>query len=131
MSVTDLSTEAFDSEVLGSERPVVVDFYADWCGPCHHLSPIIEELSRKWSGRVRFAKVNIDREPELANTYGVRSIPTLIVFEGGRAKARSIGAKPPAALERDLGLDGQAGQGHGVQPSRVHRGALRRWWGRQ
>lgn len=131
MPVTKLSAEAFESYVLGSDQPVVMDFYADWCGPCHRLSPIIEDLSRKWAGRVRFAKVNIDHETRLANAYGVRSIPTVILFEGGKAKARSTGAKPPATLERDLGLDEHADQGQGVKLGRVRRGAIRRWWGRQ
>lgn len=130
MPVTRVSTELFETDVLGSEQPVVVDFYADWCGPCHHLSPIIEDLSRKWEGRVRFAKVNIDDEPALAATFGVRSIPTLILFEGGAARTRSIGAKPAAALERDLGLDGQAGLADTGQAG-VGRGVIRRWWSRQ
>lgn len=111
MAIARLETISFTSDVLHSDLPVVVDFYADWCGPCHHLAPIIDALSAEWEGRVRFAKVNIDHDPTLAGVYGVKSIPTLVLFEEGHPTMRSVGAKPASAIERDLGLHRYADEG--------------------
>ncbi len=110
VTITRLETTSFTSDVLHSDLPVVVDFYADWCGPCHQLAPIVDVLSAEWEGRVRFAKVNVDDDPTLAGAYGVRSIPTLVLFEEGRPTMRSVGAKPASAIERDLGLHRFAGE---------------------
>lgn len=103
--VNHLTAEDFRRVVLESDRPVVVDFYADWCLPCRQLGPEMEALSEKWEGRVRFAKLDVDRSPELAEEYGVLSIPTVLLFEEGKVKARTMGAKPGSAVEVELGLE--------------------------
>lgn len=97
-------TEAtFDTEVLGSEQPIIVDFWADWCGPCHAVAPVLDEIVAEHEG-IRLAKVNIDEEPALASRFGILSIPAMVLFEGGEPKAAALGAQPKKALERALGL---------------------------
>ena len=98
-AVTDAT---FDQEVLASDKPVIVDFWAEWCGPCHAVAPILDQISEE--RQLRLVKVNIDEEQELARRYGVMSIPTMILFEGGEAKAAAIGAQPKGMLEKSLGL---------------------------
>jgi thioredoxin 1 len=98
-------TEAtFEAEVLASERPVIVDFWAEWCGPCHAVSPVLERIAEERAAELRLVKVNIDEEPALAQRYGVMSIPTIVLFEGGEPKAAAIGAQHKQMLERSLGL---------------------------
>jgi thioredoxin 1 len=94
----------FEAEVLASERPVMVDFWAEWCGPCHAVSPVLERIAEERAAELRLVKVNIDEEPALAQRYGVMSIPTILLFEGGEPKAAAIGAQPKQMLERSLGL---------------------------
>ena len=97
-------TEAtFDTEVLGSEQPIIVDFWADWCGPCHAVAPALDEIVAEHDG-MRLAKVNIDEEPGLAQRFGIMSIPAIVLFEGGEPKAAALGAQPKKALEKALGL---------------------------
>ena len=79
-----LSTENFEKEVLKSEKPVLVDFYADWCGPCNAMAPVIEELAKELEGKVKVGKINVDENPDIAVEYNVMSIPTLIVFKNGK-----------------------------------------------
>ena len=98
-----ITTDTFDTEVLGSESPVLVDFWADWCGPCHAVAPVLDQIVEERPD-LRLAKVNIDEEPELARRYGVMSIPTMILFEGGEPKAAAMGAQPKSMLEKNLGL---------------------------
>jgi thioredoxin 1 len=101
--MADTITEStFQQQVLESTEPVLVDFWAEWCGPCHAVAPILDEISTE--RQLRLVKVNIDEEQELARRYGVMSIPTMILFEGGEAKAAAIGAQPKGMLEKSLGL---------------------------
>ena len=101
--VLELSkTEQFDELINDPERPTLVDFWAEWCGPCKMVAPVIKRLAKEYDGRMTFAKVNIDELPEISNRYGVRSIPTLIVFRGGKAATRIIGFKPEKALRPQL-----------------------------
>ncbi len=99
-----VTTSAFEREVLESEEPVIVDFWADWCGPCHMVAPVLEEIAKERSGELRVVKVNIDEEPDLARRYGVMSIPTIVLFQGGEAAKAAVGAQPKRMLERTLGL---------------------------
>jgi thioredoxin 1 len=98
-------TEAtFEQEVLQSETPVLVDFWAEWCGPCHAVSPVLEKIAEERKDELKLVKVNIDVEQGLSLRYGVMSIPTMILFKDGEPAAAAIGAQPKSALERTLGL---------------------------
>ena len=102
-SVNDLN---FESEVLQSDLPVLVDFAATWCGPCKQIAPIIDQLAGEYAGRVKVAKVDIDESPGLARTYQIRGVPTLCVIKGGEVVAKQAGAAPKATIAalRDKGL---------------------------
>ena len=98
-------TEAtFEQEVLKSETAVLVDFWAEWCGPCHAVAPVLEKIVEERPDELKLVKVNIDEEQELSQRYGVMSIPTMILFKDGEPAAAAIGAQPKSALERSLGL---------------------------
>jgi thioredoxin 1 len=99
----EVSDANFEAEVLGSETPVVVDFWAPWCGPCKLVEPIFEELAGEHAGRVRFVKLNVDENFVTASRYDVLSIPTAILFENGEAKETVVGARPRAQFERAWG----------------------------
>src|SRR5438105_6162069 len=98
-------TEAtFDEEVLQSEKAVLVDFWAEWCGPCHAVAPVLDRIAEERADELKLVKVNIDEEQGLAVRYGIQSIPTILLFKGGEPAAAAIGAQPKGALEKSLGL---------------------------
>lgn len=103
-----VTTESFERDVLASDVPVLVDFWAPWCPPCRMIAPILDELAERHDGRLSVAKVNVDEHPGLAATYGVSSIPTLVLIEDGVPARTLVGARPLAALERELGLPAPA-----------------------
>ena len=98
----EVSDASFESEVLKSEIPVLVDFWAPWCGPCRMVAPIVEELADEYNGKVKFVKLNTDDNVATASKYGIRSIPTLLVFKGGQAVEQVIGFRPKSDLKRSL-----------------------------
>ena len=102
MSATPVSENDWTTEVLESDKPVLVDFWAEWCGPCRMVSPIVDEIANEHSGDLKVVKLNIDENPGTARDYGVMSIPTLMVFKGGQPDKRIVGAKGKAALMNDL-----------------------------
>ena len=102
--VPSVTTARWDAEVLKSELPVIVDFWAPWCGPCKQVSPIVEQIAAMRKGFYKVVKVNIDEEPQLAQEYGVQSIPMIGLVRNGRLERASVGAKPRPALEADLGM---------------------------
>jgi thioredoxin 1 len=99
-----VTTDTFEQEVLQSEQPVIVDFWAEWCGPCHAVAPVLEKIAEERKDELKVVKLNIDEEQELAQRYGVVSIPTIVMFKDGEPAAAAIGAQPKSALERSLGL---------------------------
>jgi thioredoxin 1 len=94
-----LSDEKFDEEVLQSDLPVLVDFWAPWCGPCLAIAPSVEELAKEYSGKIKMGKMNVDENPQIPSTYGIRGIPTLILFKGGKAINQVVGAVPKSQLK--------------------------------
>jgi thioredoxin 1 len=99
---TTATTETFETEVLNSEGKVIVDFWAEWCGPCHAVSPVLDRIADEH--QVKIVKVNIDEQQDLAMRYGVQSIPLMVLFEDGEPQASVVGAMPKGAIERQLGL---------------------------
>jgi thioredoxin 1 len=100
MAVGKVSDDNFESEVLKATGPVVVDFWAEWCGPCRMIGPVLEELSGTLDGKVKIVKLNVDESPNTAAKYGIMSIPTLMIFKNGEMAARQIGAAPRQKLEQ-------------------------------
>jgi thioredoxin 1 len=100
MAVGKVSDSTFDSEVLKSAGPVVVDFWAEWCGPCRMIAPALEEIAGSLGDRVKIVKMNVDENPQTAAKYGIQSIPTLMLFKDGQMASRQIGAAPKQKLEQ-------------------------------
>ncbi len=100
--VLNIADGEFEKEVLKSDQPVLVDFWATWCAPCRAIAPAIEELATKYKGKVKVAKVNIDDNQNTPQQYGIRSIPTLLVFKGGKVVEQIVGAVPKSKLEAAL-----------------------------
>ena len=94
----------FDEQVLQSEKPVIVDFWAEWCGPCHAIAPVLERIAEERADELTLVKVNIDEEQGLAMRYGIQSIPTVVLFKDGEPAAAAIGAQPKGAIETQLGI---------------------------
>jgi len=101
-SIGDVTDQDFQDKVLGSGTPVLVDFWAEWCVPCHMVSPVVEEIAREKGETLQVAKLNVDDNPEISKRFGVMSIPTLILFVGGEEKARVVGARGKDAILREI-----------------------------
>jgi thioredoxin 1 len=106
--IVDVNDASFAEEVLGSDRPVLVDFWADWCGPCHLVAPVVEEIAVERSETLRVAKLNVDDSPHTPQRYGVQGIPTLILFENGQERSRVVGARGKDAIVEALKLEAVA-----------------------
>ena len=101
---TAVTEATFETEVTKSDKAVIVDFWAEWCGPCHAVAPVLDKIVEEHDGEVKLVKVNIDEERGLAERYGIASIPTMILFRDGEPSQVAVGAQPKGALERSLGL---------------------------
>ena len=99
ITVTDAN---FDEEVLQSETPVLVDFWAEWCGPCKAIGPVIDELAEEYDGKVKFAKLDVDSNPKTPMNYGIRGIPAMLIFNGGSVAKQVVGAVPKASLKKSI-----------------------------
>ena len=97
--IVHVSDATFDQDVLNSELPVLVDFWAEWCGPCKMIAPVLDELADQFDGKLKIAKVDVDANPDIPPKFGIRGIPTLIVFKGGNAEATKVGALSKTQLE--------------------------------
>ena len=100
MATVKVTDASFEQDVLKSAEPVVVDFWAEWCGPCRQIGPALEEISTDLQGRVKIAKVNVDENPGIAAKYGIRSIPTLLIFKNGELASQKVGAAPKGDIWR-------------------------------
>jgi len=98
-NIVELTADNFQSEVIKSQIPVVVDFWAEWCGPCKMLAPTLDEIADEYAGKVKIGKLNVDNFPEIANNYGINSIPTLLFFKNGNVAGQSVGVKPKSAIK--------------------------------
>ena len=105
MKIVELGKQNFSQEVLHAQDKVLIDFWADWCGPCRMLSPVVDEIAQEQEGNLKVCKVNVDKEPELAQQFGVMSIPTLVVMKDGKVVSSSVGVQPKAAILRMVEKD--------------------------
>jgi thioredoxin 1 len=102
MATKNVTTASFQADVLDNPKPVMVDFWAEWCGPCRMVSPILDEIATEYSDKIDIVKVNVDEEPQLAMQYGVTGIPMMAVFQGGTIAKQMVGARPKNAIVEDL-----------------------------
>ncbi|MBF2003125.1 MAG: thioredoxin [Synechococcales cyanobacterium C42_A2020_086] len=102
MSAAAVTDATFEQEVIGSDVPVLVDFWAPWCGPCRMVAPVVDEIAEQYAGQVKVVKVNTDENPNVASKYGIRSIPTLMIFKGGQRVDMVVGAVPKTTLANTL-----------------------------
>ncbi len=102
MAEIKITAENFEKEVLASEIPVLLDFWATWCGPCRMLAPVVEELAAEYDGRIKVGKVNVDEEHSLANAFRIESIPTVLLLKNGKAEKASVGYRPKEELKKLL-----------------------------
>jgi thioredoxin 1 len=100
MATEKVTDSSFSQDVLNSSEPVVVDFWAEWCGPCRMIGPALEEISNEMAGKVKIVKLNVDENPQVASQFGIRSIPALMMFKGGQVVAQKIGAAPKGDLAK-------------------------------
>ena len=98
-AVTDAN---FEQEVLNSDTPVLVDFWAEWCGPCKAIAPVVDELAEEYEGKVKFTKLDVDSNPQTPMSYGIRGIPALLIFDGGSVAKQVVGAAPKSALKKSI-----------------------------
>jgi thioredoxin 1 len=101
-NIVNVDQDSFQKVVLESQKPVLVDFWAPWCGPCRAVAPIVDELAKEYQGKVEFAKVNVDESPFVASNYSVMSIPTIMIFKGGKPHEHAVGFKPKDHLKKML-----------------------------
>ena len=104
MSEMNVTIDSFEAEVEKSDIPVLIDFWAPWCGPCRMLAPVIEQIAEEYDGRVKVCKVNVDEEPELANAFRVSSIPLVVFIKNGKVEGKSVGYRPKAEIESIIKL---------------------------
>jgi len=98
----EVTDENFDTEIMNADMPSMVDFWAEWCGPCRMVSPVVEELAKEYEGKIKVAKMNVDQNRQTPARFGIRSIPTLIFFKGGEVSNTIIGAQPKSSIEEEL-----------------------------
>jgi thioredoxin 1 len=101
---TAVTSATWEQEVVNSDKPVLVDFWAEWCGPCHAVAPVLDRIAEERADELKLVKLNIDEEQDIAQRYGIASIPTMVLFKDGEPAAAAIGAQPKGSLERSLGL---------------------------
>lgn len=94
--------DSFNEDVLDSDKPVLVDFWAEWCGPCRMVGPVVEEMAGEYEGKAKIGKVNVDENPEISTKYGIRSIPSLLIFKDGEVVDQIVGAVPKSQLKKQL-----------------------------
>lgn len=102
MAEINVTENNFDTEVLNCGTPVLLDFWATWCGPCRMLAPVIEEIAKEYDGKIKVGKVNVDEEPRLANSFGIESIPTVLLFKNGKVENMSVGYRPKEEIVKML-----------------------------